>query len=208
MADNKRWFKVWTSILSDPSFDELSNQSAGVWVRLGALLAKHGCNGNITVTKTQFLKRTNLTENDIPVEKQNLAKVNVEISDSCNGNITVTFLKWKHYQEFTSSYERVKRFRDNKMKRVDVTLSCNASKEEEEKKKRREKNIVFIPPSVEEVQSYCKERNNGIDGAYWVDFYQGKGWMVGKNKMKDWKATMRTWERNKKESISDQYADL
>ena len=54
----------------------------------------------------------------------------------------------------------------------------------------------FIPPTPEEVNAYCKKRNNGIDGTEFVDFYTSKGWMVGKNKMKDWQAAVRTWERS------------
>lgn len=53
----------------------------------------------------------------------------------------------------------------------------------------------FIPPSVNDVREYCKERNNNVDPERFVDFYSCKGWMVGKNKMKDWKAAVRTWEK-------------
>ena len=52
----------------------------------------------------------------------------------------------------------------------------------------------FAPPTVEEVAAYCSERNNSIDPESFVNFYTSKGWMVGKNKMKDWKAAVRTWE--------------
>ena len=55
----------------------------------------------------------------------------------------------------------------------------------------------FIPPTVEEVESYCLERGNGIDAQSFIDFYESKGWMIGKNKMKDWKAAVRTWERSR-----------
>ena len=55
----------------------------------------------------------------------------------------------------------------------------------------------FIPPTVEEVAAYCQERGNTVDPETFVDFYTGKGWMVGKNKMADWKASVRTWERNR-----------
>lgn len=68
----------------------------------------------------------------------------------------------------------------------------------------KEKNIikkkVFKKPTIEEVEEYCRERNNGIDASRFVNFYESKNWMVGKNKMVDWKACVRTWEqRNKKE---------
>lgn len=57
---------------------------------------------------------------------------------------------------------------------------------------------AFAPPTPEEVARYCAERGNGVDPHRFVDFYAAKGWMVGKNRMKDWKAAVRTWERQSK----------
>ena len=54
----------------------------------------------------------------------------------------------------------------------------------------------FIPPTIEEVEAYCKERNNNVDAIKFVNYYEANGWKVGKNKMKNWKASVRTWERN------------
>jgi DNA-binding transcriptional ArsR family regulator len=58
------------------------------------------------------------------------------------------------------------------------------------------KSKKFIPPTVEEVKKYCEERNNNVDAENFVDFYTAKDWKIGKNRMKDWKAAVRTWERN------------
>lgn len=64
--------------------------------------------------------------------------------------------------------------------------------------------IKFKPPTVEEVRSYCEERKNGIDPEYFCDFYTSKGWKIGKNSMKDWKAAVRTFEkRNRPKSIKN-----
>ena len=57
----------------------------------------------------------------------------------------------------------------------------------------------FITPTLEEVQAYCQERNNGVDAQKWYDYYSANGWKVGRNPMKDWKASVRTWERNDKD---------
>jgi predicted phage replisome organizer len=54
----------------------------------------------------------------------------------------------------------------------------------------------FTPPIVEEVKAYCAERKNNVDAQRFVDYYTSNGWLVGKNKMKDWRAAVRTWERN------------
>lgn len=56
----------------------------------------------------------------------------------------------------------------------------------------------FAPPTLEEVTAYCRERNNGIDPQHFVDYYQSNGWKVGRNPMKDWKATVRRWEQTEK----------
>lgn len=55
----------------------------------------------------------------------------------------------------------------------------------------------FTPPTVEEVREYCLERKNTVDPETFINFYESKGWFVGKNKMKDWRACVRTWERNR-----------
>ena len=57
----------------------------------------------------------------------------------------------------------------------------------------------FVPPTLSEVKAYCQERNNGINPEQFIDFYESKGWFVGKNKMKDWKAAVRNWEQRRKE---------
>lgn len=56
----------------------------------------------------------------------------------------------------------------------------------------------FVPPTVDEVREYCFERGNSVDPQRFVDYYSSNGWMVGKTKMKDWKAAVRTWEQREK----------
>ena len=55
----------------------------------------------------------------------------------------------------------------------------------------------FVKPTVEDVRQYCMERRNTVDAQSFVDFYDSKGWVVGKTPMKDWKAAVRTWERTR-----------
>lgn len=64
--------------------------------------------------------------------------------------------------------------------------------------KRSAQNKRFVPPTVDEVRAYCKERGNNIDAESFVDYYTSTGWLVGKKPMKDWKASVRTWERNER----------
>ena len=79
-------------------------------------------------------------------------------------------------------------------------IQITTTKESKEVKKEKNNNIKrFTPPTYEQVSTYCKERKNTVDAERFLDFYESKGWMVGKNKMKDWKAAVRNWERSSKQ---------
>lgn len=81
---------------------------------------------------------------------------------------------------------------------TEVKRVCNAEIDiEKDKEIDKSKNNKFTPPTLEEVKEYCKERNNTVDPDTFINFYESKGWFVGKNKMKDWRACVRTWERNR-----------
>lgn len=54
----------------------------------------------------------------------------------------------------------------------------------------------FIKPTLEEIKQYCIERGNKVDAQHFFDYYESNGWRVGKNSMKNWQATVRTWERS------------
>lgn len=58
------------------------------------------------------------------------------------------------------------------------------------------KKTSSMPPKLEEIEDYCFERQNDVDPQHFYDYYTSNGWKVGKNPMKDWKAAIRTWERN------------
>lgn len=78
----------------------------------------------------------------------------------------------------------------NNITNNNITYNSNKEEHKEEKRKR------FLPPSLDEVKKYCAERRNNVNAEQFIDFYTANGWKVGKNSMKDWKAAVRTWERN------------
>lgn len=92
----------------------------------------------------------------------------------------------------------------NQLNRIDLieTKKQEAETKEETKVFKKENiNVLekkqnFKKPTIEEIKSYCLERNNGIDPQKFFDFYESNGWKVGKNSMKDWRAAVRTWERS------------
>ena len=69
-------------------------------------------------------------------------------------------------------------------------------REEKSIKKKAAPSKKFIPPTVAEVAAYCQERGNSVDAERFVDHYTANDWMRGKNKIKDWRAAVRTWENN------------
>ena len=82
---------------------------------------------------------------------------------------------------------------------------------EEDKKKDMEppvattpKRKVFQKPSLDDIKAYCKESGYYVDAERFMNYYESNGWMVGRNKMKDWKATVRNWASKDKKPISAQ----
>ena len=78
-------------------------------------------------------------------------------------------------------------------------------KSKETEGKKEEKRKRFTPPTVDEVKAYCSETNLSINAEYFVDYYTSKGWKVGRDTMKDWKAAVRNWARrdNGNNNVSD-----
>ena len=58
----------------------------------------------------------------------------------------------------------------------------------------------FQKPSLDDIRSYCVSRSNNVDPEQFFNFYESKGWMVGKTHMRDWRAAVRTWEKREKET--------
>jgi len=120
--------------------------------------------------------------------------------------------RWSSKEE-TESFVPTKRNTKRNTK-VDTNTHTNAENEyeyenniidseerdvgEETPASRKSRVKPFAPPTVEEVDAYCRERENGIDAQEFVDFYTANGWVQGKQgkPLKDWKACIRTWERN------------
>lgn len=124
------------------------------------------------------------------------------------------FIKAQIDRDTEKYNERCQKNRDNIRKRwnpentneYDGIQSYTKHTKEKEKEKKKESIIgqpsvaartrsSFQPPTLDEVAAYCRERNNGIDAQRFLDHYQANGWMVGKAKMKDWRAAVRNWER-------------
>lgn len=100
--------------------------------------------------------------------------------------IRLTKISIDDYQKYQSTI-------DEKVKENNISIN-NISINKKENIKRK----VFKKPTIDEIKQYCLERNNGINAEAFYDFYESKDWYVGKNRMKDWKACVRTWEQRNK----------
>ncbi|OHB71290.1 MAG: hypothetical protein A2W23_00160 [Planctomycetes bacterium RBG_16_43_13] len=145
MADQKRWFKVWTSILSDDDFDPSIPgvlSSVGRFVLLGAYLALHGSNGICDIRKEKLFTMLQVKNIDELHAEISLKNVQFEEGKSDNSKFTVIMKNWRKYQMDSTGYERLKKHRKQK--------NDNGTREEkirEEKIKiREEKNKPPLSP--------------------------------------------------------------
>ena len=122
-------------------------------------------------------------------------------SQSTNRYRVITIVRYDEYQ--TSDKQNDKQMTNELTSKMTSKVTSKTATSKEyiepiELQKDKKTPTVFSPPSVEEVEDYCRSRGNGIGGQEFVDFYESKGWMIGKNRMKDWKAAVRTWENERK----------
>lgn len=145
-------------------------------------IVKAGC---LLTGRELLAQETGLSVRQVRTCLERLKSTNeVTINSSRQGTI-IQVVKYKDYQITTNETTTERPINDQQ-----------ATTNKNEKKERS----IFVPPTVEEVSTYCLERNNDVNAERFVDFYTSKGWVVGKNKMKDWKAAVRGWEKDSKES--------
>lgn len=121
--------------------------------------------------------------------KVKMDKDNADYEAKCQRNAENIRKRWN-----TTEYDRIPDDTDENESIPDDThkhkqsISISTNKAKRESKR-------FAPPSVDDVQEYCEEKGYQIDPEAFVDFYAAKGWKVGNQPMKDWKAAVRTWTR-------------
>lgn len=112
-------------------------------------------------------------------------------ADNDNANRQRRFREKQKELALPNRYESVTKNNESKSKSIEL-------EKDKEKDINIQKEKRFTPPSVEEVNSYILEKGYDVDAEAFVNFYESKGWFVGKNKMKSWKAALVTWNLNKR----------
>ena len=137
---------------------------------------------DIDYTASKYAEICEKRKEAIQKRWENTKNTNVYKSKNCN----------------TNAYKPI--HNDNDDDNDDELVDKSTNKEKEIKEKEKPNAISrFIKPTVEQIKSYCLERNNKVDAQRFFDFYESKGWKVGSNAMKDWKAAVRTWEHSSAE---------
>lgn len=230
MADIK-WIKLYTNMLNNKKIKRIRKMPEGnnvilIWVFLIAEAGKCNKDGGLYLTNVIPFSVDDLAiEFDFEKDTMNLALSILEKFEMIELYDDVIFIKnWDEYQNIDGLEKireqtrlRVAKTRAKKKNLVlleecnatcNVTVTqCNAIELELEEDKEIKKGVGFHPPSLIEVSEYCASRKNNIDAEQFIDFYKSKGWMVGKTKMKDWKASVRTWEKRNKDT-NDEKGEL
>lgn len=122
---------------------------------------------------------------------------------TCKTYPKYTVFTVKNYCEYQQSDMQNDSQTTDKRHSNDILTTTIEEKKEGKNNKKVDTNVStkkFIPPTVEEVRAYCQERGNKVDPQAFVNYYTSNGWMVGRNRMKDWKAAVRgTWEKTSKQ---------
>jgi len=195
------WFRLYSEFASDPkvqSMDEVMQR------RLVMLFCLRCSNVLETLQEHEIAFALRISETDMKQMKQIFVSKRF-IDEKWN------ILNWNKRQFVSdTSTDRVRKWRKKnetfpkRSKAVTETIQKQPDTDSEQIqiqnriRYKRTPVVQFKKPSLIEVRAYCLSRKNSVDAESFLDFYESKGWKIGKNPMKDWQAAIRTWERNER----------
>ena len=187
------WIKIHRKFLDWEWF----NKSEAVHLFMYLVLKANHKDGQwqgIDIKKGQFVTSFGKISADTGISLQTIRTLLKKFEKSNEINIqttnkysVITICKYECYQKET---ETTNEQLTNKQQSTNNQLTTNKNDKNEKK---------FIIPTFNDVLEYCMQNNLDVDGVKFINFYESKGWMVGKNKMKDWKAAIRTWVKPKQQ---------
>lgn len=151
--------------------------------------------GQVITSLNRLHDNTGLTYQQIRTSLSKLEKSGEINKQTTNRYSIITINKYNDYQELNKQITNKQQTNNN------IIINNNKNNKYKESISKDIPKKVFTKPTIDEIQEYCDERNNNVDAERFYNFYESKGWMVGSNKMKDWKACVRTWEQKSKESL-------
>lgn len=159
----------------------------------GEITALSNATGICTASNSYFASLYDVVPSAITKWISDLAKydyIKVEY-ETAGKEIKRRIIRLSGTHKYDEVFTKVVEGYSQKAKENNTSNNNTSIKKEIYKEKR------FKKPSLEEVKEYCIERGNSVNAEQFIDFYESNGWKVGKNSMKDWKACVRTWERNR-----------
>jgi hydroxymethylpyrimidine pyrophosphatase-like HAD family hydrolase len=191
------WIKIHRKFLDWEWF----NKSEAVHLFMYLVLKANHKDGywqGIDISKGQFITSFGKISADTGISLQTIRtllkkfeKTNEINIQTTNKYSVITICKYECYQQ---EDEQPNTQPTNKQQTTNKQLTTN---------KNDKNNKKFIIPTFNDVLGYCMQNNLEVDCNKFINFYESKGWMVGKNKMKDWKAAIRTWAKPKQEKVTD-----
>lgn len=173
--------------------------------------------GQLVTSLTSLATQTGLTVHQVRVSLDKLKTTGEVANASYTKYRVITIVRYDDYQiddkqdgrQMAVNVANKRQTNDKQMADKWQTNGKQVATIEEEKERKEEKEgnnekregtaSRFIAPTLDEVQAYCRERGNGIDAQHFIDYYEARGWeLKPRQKMKDWKAAVRTWEQNEK----------
>ena len=158
-----------------------------------------------------FPLRERLSNADISKALQDLAGMGCVTLYEVDGKPYLCFPTWESHQNIRNKKSRYPGPDDGNLQAIDIncnqlqSIASNCSRNPIQSNPNTNPNTNrgsrFAPPTLDDVKTYCEERKNGIDPQHFIDYYSRQGWMLSNGrKMKDWKATVRTWEQREKKT--------
>ena len=139
--------------------------------------------GSIVTSRDLLARETGLSSQQIRTALNKLISTNEITSETSSQGTILQIVSYEKYQVATNEITN-----EQPTSNQQSTTNNNVKKEKK-----------FIIPTFNDVLEYCMQNNLDVDGVKFINFYESKGWMVGKNKMKDWKAAIRTWVKPKQQ---------
>lgn len=200
------------SIKRSAQVDSLTWFEEVVFYRLLVTADDFGCmDGRPLLLKSElFPIKEGVTKKAVEDAINRLASVGLLQKYEVSGMPYVCFPKWELHQRIRTKHRKYpappewSEALDSNLQQIaadcgrlppESEIESESNPNPKENPNARAARTLFRPPTVEEVETYCQERQNGVDASRFVDFYASKGWKIGSSPMKDWRAAVRTWER-------------
>ena len=181
IQDNFLWqepeaLKLWLYLLMAASLTDKATAFNGQMLNIkrGQLVfGLNAASARLNISIRRLRKYLNWFETDDMIDKQITNKFSI---------ISIT-----NYSQYQDAGKQTSSKSQATAKQTSTTIQVTSNKEQS------------IPPTVDEVRAYCESRSNGIDPEMFIAFYEARGWKIGKDRMKSWKACVVTWEKRRQE---------